>query len=346
MKTLFLLALIILAGCIYETPQAVQLSVKDFNSTAGTFEEKETTDLPEFKLRTETPASHTVKAVENIYDGCNGCIDFVAATAVSMRRFNPDLPYSFIVALSGAAKLDDKGASLEEFLGSRLSLYGFKAFYASAELNSKLRQFYAKYDLKATPIKGQGSIVYLQLITSSNAVPIVAVDRFYLHHELLRRYQQEKEKFHDPIFVPVVGYDQNIKINNPTLAGASYLDITPQDFYDGWLSEVNDYGPLFTWYVLRESDPIDEEEAKVTIRKDILLSHNVLKRELSEQQLKQGFITRKALADWLDDKEQAGKFRQSSVLFKEMIDERNINKVNDIIALEKEVIDTWALDQS
>ena len=96
-----ILAILLLTACYYEIPEAKKLGEKNISSTSDTFAEPEQKNhtIEDFNFATNISAAYTIKAVRNFYDGCNGCMDYVSASASAMIRTDDRLGYPFIVAL-------------------------------------------------------------------------------------------------------------------------------------------------------------------------------------------------------------------------------------------------------
>jgi len=227
MKKAYLLILIFfLAGCIYETPEAKQVSQKSINTTKDIFaviNDSGVEIIQEFKFQTNPPNSYLIKGVENYYDECDGCIDFISAAASSMNKINDKLSYSYVVSTSGAVRLEGRHKTFETFFTDRLRNYGFSVYYAgSPEKSKELSNLFSRNNINPGVLNGDAHLFYIKSLLYSQVIPIVSLDRYYLFEEQSVRYNTQSKLLaqeHKEIFVNVVGYDKNIKINDPTFSG-------------------------------------------------------------------------------------------------------------------------------
>jgi hypothetical protein len=356
---LLLTILLFFTGCIYETPQAKQISQNSYNSTSGTFTKQQAQDsktIQKFEIKSGYESAYTLKSVENFYDECDGCMDYVSASAAGMRKFDSSLTYPFIVSISGALSLSDKDSSVSEFLGERIKNYGFEAFFASsADTSPQLSNFYVKYKIKNTFLHGLGDLPYLKLVIYSGAVPIVTLDRYYLFQEQSFRYSNLTFNYsqkNQVIFAIVPGYDtEKMLISDPTVEGlkANYQSAEISNFTNGWENTNSSYGPRFVFYLVRQDVPVSNLQAMELIKKDIIKSHGNLQNYMSGKVssdflgriILQGYTTRKLLAEYLkeDNPGLSNQFKESSNKFKSIIAEKDINTIykvfDDIINLEK-----------
>ncbi|MBD3163666.1 hypothetical protein GF323_00530 [Candidatus Woesearchaeota archaeon] len=323
----FLLLALILAGCIYETPQSSQLSGGNFDSTDDLYSEEtsEARDLGRSELESDYPFKYIIKGVENIFDECGGCLDYVAASGIAMRRFDSEMGYPFIASLSGALRLDNRQESVEEFFNNRIANYGFR-IVASGEFAG----------IETEPVDNQET--YIKSILNTDIVPAVCIDRYAIYEDQLLRYNEAAfNRSHEKIFVSAVGYDANkdIFINDPTVLGlkASYQNTGFDRFMDGW----RDCG-YFSAYFYPDSYAVSEEESLRIIKDDILASHE----DIGRDELKKGYATRHLLYLYLRDidMDMALRMKYSSLIFRHITEEKeNFNKgINEIIEIEREAV--------
>ncbi len=349
---LLFLALILLTACIYETPQATQISSQAFNSTQDTFaqqEELKEKEAQQFTLKRRIDAEYTAKAAENIHDECKGCLDIIAASASAIRYYDPSLTYPAILSLSGALRLDEREKLIHTFLTHRVSLLGYEPFYtANQRQTSKAAQVFR--DAKNKPARvGIADANYLKALLFSGAIPIASIDRFYIFEDQLGRYLNISgfKAEHEEIFVALVGYKNEIFIHDPRVDGlrASYQKIDLQHFSQAWASDQNTYGIQFSFYLLKKKPMIGGEQASKTIIEDITYSHQNLRSNHPDLEsiILQGYITRKEASMYFKDtdKEIYQTLKQSASLFKALIGEKNKNtadqKLNEIIQTEQQL---------
>jgi len=341
MKLWFLCILIFVAGCIYETPQAVETGQKEFNSVADTFGEQVLPGPEEFSLRLQVPNAHTIKGVQNIADEC-GCMEYITAAASSMIRFRPELTVEEIIAFSGALRLEDRQTTFERFFIERVPQLGFNVTFVVNEPNQNVVKLLDRSPNEPIRIAGPGRLQFLKVMAFSNAVPLVALDRHFIFDEKLRRYGKENDApEHEQFFAQLVGYDSNIRINDPTIqsiAGA-YRDIAKVDFMNAWESPADGYGETFAILILPEGEPLGKEERLRILVKDLRASQNNIRVKMEESRKRQAAASRRALATVVDQDSATG-LRTSARLFLEM-DEKDLNTArNDIIRIEKELVET------
>lgn len=357
-KLVLLMLLAFLSGCIYQTPQANLVSTKTFNSTADMYEKKivqDSVNIEKFEFKTQYPSAHTNKAVQKFYDGCNGCLDFVSSSASAMNRYDNSLSYPFIVSISGALALKTKDAMLEEFLTKRVKNYGFEARYASSiDVTHELFSFFYDNNLSRTVLQTPGAVPFLKALVFSKAIPIVSLDRYYMFDEQALRYSDkfnEFQKVHEEIFASVVGYDENIKISDPTVEGikGSYQDIPPEAFLEAWRSNNSRYAKFFVFFLIKTLPIINEKDAMTIIKEDLKESHKNMDSMKSDpieakRIINMGYATRKSLSEYLKDidRENSLKFEALSKTFKSLADESDLEKIKKglagIIPIEDEII--------
>jgi len=140
---------------------------------------------------------------------------------------------------------------------------------------------------------------------------------------------------HKEIFVNVVGYDKNIKINDPTFSGfkSRYQEIDPISFISSLKSKYNDYGIAFIIFLVKTNETINSEDL---IQQDVLASHISLKNPTPDM-MEQGYSTRLALTDYYKEKdnEKYLKYKESAAVFKKLKENFNKEDVNKIIQIEK-----------
>jgi hypothetical protein len=347
-KEIILIFLILtLSGCIYVTPQSTPTNVKSFNSTDQLSEAdvQQSKIVEQFILKQNFPKEFVLKGIENFYDKQ---LDFIAASTSAMQVFDNSLEFPFILSTSGALRLDSKDATLIEFLEKRVKNYGFKAYYASGENKQKVTSLYNKLNIKEERLNQQDPFPFIRLLVYSEAPPIVVLDRYHIFTEQDKRYNAEEkllEQEHEQIFALAVGYrDNKVSIHDPTYEGlkASYQDIDLIDFYKAWNSDYNEYGKMFSFFLVRNSASIFDKEAIEIIKEDIKSSHDNIKTSKNLNTLaKQGYFTRKILADYIQDKKLALKLRTISRAYEALVDKKDLNTVDfkDIIDSEKVIVE-------
>ncbi len=307
MRGQYLLLLILLAGCIYETPQAQQISESSYDSSDDLFVEPEpflNRDV-NFSMNRYYPDEYRIKSVENIFDEINGSLDYLACSASSMRRFDGTIDYPLVVVISGALTLDPDP---DAFFGDRINLLGFRG-YSSNDADHLIED-------------GKAGIALIKTLLYSGAIPIVKLDRYEIHPDQALRYKNQS-RMHESIFVSVVGYDKEIMINDPSKKGlkAGYQDIAQEHFVSAW--KAMDYGLYFIWPM---GDVAGQPEINEVIKKDLNAGYDRLDedRELTA-------LTRNMLYLYLKDIN-----NEAALLFKESYLE--IKAADDLSAIKDKII--------